>query len=138
MKRVYTNSLFPRQPVTEYMAEISARGRVTRHFHYWLGASGKPYLHSVFTVDEAPRYADAVILLVRHDGHSRTPLLLAQTGKEPQAVFSSPAFAHALAQGANEVHLHLMGNGVGDLKNAKDDLSYLLEPAAPVCRDLAA
>jgi hypothetical protein len=118
------------------MAEITAKGRVAQHFHYWLGTSGKPYLHTVFDMKNAPHYADALILAVRRNGSDRTPVLLARTGKMPETLFSGARFARALACGANELHIHLMGKDEKALKNTEADMAYLL--TAPASQKLAA
>jgi hypothetical protein len=123
---------------TDYMAEITVKGRVKQHFHYWLGASGKPYLHTVFNIENIPQYTDAVILAVRQDSLNRTPLLLARTGKIPNILFSGAAFAGALARGANELHVHLMGKDERELKNTEADLAYLFKAPARTCLNLAA
>ncbi len=71
-------------------------------FHYWRGASGKPYLHVVYSLIDCPALPKANYILVRcQDDGSRVVLM-------DDAV--SLNLAHLRHEGANEVHLHLLAH----------------------------
>lgn len=88
---------------------------LSRRFRHWRGASGKRHLFSVFPVsepapgEEAPRFADAVVMAVGRDA-AGTPRILAldETGPLPDLFYDSAPFRSALARGAEEIHVHLL------------------------------
>lgn len=88
---------------------------LARRFRHWRGASGKRHLFSVFPVGEptpgedAPRFADAVVLAVGRDAAGeRRILALDDTGPEPDLFYESARFRAAVAAGADEIHVHLL------------------------------
>ncbi|RYB06671.1 hypothetical protein [Lichenibacterium ramalinae] len=88
---------------------------LARRFRHWRGGSGKRHLFSVFPLgapcpgEEAPRFADAVVLAVGRDAAGE-PCILAmdETGPLPELFYDSARFRAALAAGAHEVHVHLL------------------------------
>lgn len=91
---------------------------LSRRFRHWRGASGRRHLFSVFPLGEpapgedAPRFADAVVMAVGRDA-AGSPRILAldETGPLPDLFYDSAPFRAALARGADEVHVHLLADG---------------------------
>ncbi len=93
---------------------------LARRFRHWRGASGKRHLFSVFPVgaplpgEDAPRFADAVVMAVGHDPDG-APCILAldETGPMPDLFYDSARFRAAVAAGADEIHVHLLAGSPG-------------------------
>ena len=84
-------------------------------FRHWHGADGRRHLFSVFavgpgaSVEDVPRFEDAVVLVVARDtSGSRRILFADETGPLPDLFFAGAGLRSAMAAGANEVHVHLL------------------------------
>lgn len=93
---------------------------LARRFRHWRGASGKRHLFSVFPIgvpcpgEEAPRFADAVVLAVGPDATGeRRILAMDETGPLPELFYDSARFRAAMAEGADEIHVHLLTESAG-------------------------
>ena len=91
---------------------------LSRRFRHWRGASGRRYLFSVFPLGEpapgedAPRFADAVVMAVGRDAAGAPRILaLDETGPLPDLFYAGAAFRAALSRGAHEIHVHLLAEG---------------------------
>jgi hypothetical protein len=105
-------------------ALVCAEAGFTQAFHYWRGASGQRYLHSVYSLLGCPALPSANYILVRRqDDGSRTPIAFGQT----KAGAISLNLAHLRHQGAklgaNEVHIHLLAETPADRARVEQDLS---------------
>lgn len=104
---------------------------LARRFRHWRGASGRRHLFSVFPIgvpcpgEEAPRFADAVVLAVGPDAAGeRRILAMDETGPLPELFYDSARFRAAVSEGADEIHVHLLTDSA--------------EGRAALLRDLAA
>jgi hypothetical protein len=87
----------------EEQAERTARSNETARFHFWTGASGKRYVHTVYDLLECPQMPAVNYVLVRRTANGRVshgaPSLnlaeLRQRGAE---------------LGADEVHVHMLAD----------------------------
>ncbi len=94
---------------------------LSRRFRHWRGASGRRHLFSVFPLgsaggptpgDDAPRFADAVVMAVGRDAEGIPRIFaLDETGPFPDLFYGGSLFRAALAEGADEVHVHLLADG---------------------------
>ena len=95
--------------------------QATRHpqlanrFHFWRGASGRRYACTLFPVNAAPSYDDAIALFVRR-GRSGPLLVSVAAGID---AYSSPP-------DVDEIHLHLVQGGGDALAYVLRDLSALV------------
>jgi hypothetical protein len=90
-------------------ALICAEASFDQAFHYWRGASGRRYLHSVYSLIGCPALPQANYILVRrHADGTRTPLLLGQTMDEAASLNLAHLRHNGAKLGANEVHIHLL------------------------------
>ncbi|MGI3903298.1 MAG: hypothetical protein ACRYGP_13395 [Janthinobacterium lividum] len=107
------------RPVAASAAPLAglAGSDLSRRFRHWRGASGKRHLFSVFPLgaplpgEDAPRFADAVVMAVGRDGGG-VPRILAldETGPLPDLFYESARFRDAVAAGAEEIHVHLLAD----------------------------
>jgi hypothetical protein len=104
-------------------ALVCAEASFAQAFHYWRGATGRRYLHTVYTLIGCPALPQANYILVRrHDDGSRTPLLFGQT-KDDAVTLNLAHLRHQGAKlGANEVHIHLLAEGAGERDQVETDL----------------
>lgn len=114
-------------------------GLTRRRFHYWTGRSGRSYIHSVFSPGERPSFANAAVVLIADDGGRRAILGVGVTGALPDLYFNSRSYSHALACGANEIHLHLASTSAEARATAADISAALADAqvATPLARRAA-
>jgi hypothetical protein len=105
-------------------ALVCSESAFAQAFHYWRGASGKRYLHSVYTLIGCPALPQANYILVRRyaDG-SRVALAFGQTKDEAISLNLAHLRYQGAKCGANEVHLHLLAETPEERGLAEDDLA---------------
>jgi hypothetical protein len=94
-------------------------------FRSWRGRSGRRYIFSIFRDWEAGSdLRDAVVAAVerRSDG-SRRIVLVDLTGAFPELLLQGRALAEARAQGANELHVHLLATSAAERRTIVADLT---------------
>jgi hypothetical protein len=105
-------------------ALVCSEAAFAQAFHYWRGASGRRYLHSVYTLIGCPALPRANYILVRHyeDG-SRVALSFGQT-KDDAVTLNLAHLRHEGAKiGANEVHIHLLAESADERLLVEADLA---------------
>lgn len=88
---------------------ISNDAELENAFHFWQGASGKRYIHSVYSLFTCPELPKANYILVKRepDGSCRA-LSIGQT-KENASSLNLAFLRHSAAKhGANEIHVNVM------------------------------
>jgi hypothetical protein len=105
-------------------ALVCAEAAFAQAFHYWRGASGRRYLHSVYSLIGCPVLPRANYILVRrYDDGKRVALLFGQT-KDDAATLNLAHLRHEGAKrGANEVHIHLLAETPEARDAAEADLA---------------
>ena len=113
-----------RETLGNMPASINRECRAGDRFHYWLGRSGKRYLHTIFAVDECPCIENALFVAVKRDsrGH-RQAIATGDFGIVPDLVMHGTKLAEARRRGANELHLHLMACGPSERSEALRDIT---------------
>jgi hypothetical protein len=92
-------------------------------FHYWRGASGRRYLHSVYTLIGCPALPRANYILVRRHGDgTRSPLAFGQTRDDTATLNLAHLRHHGAKCGANEVHIHLLAETADARAQVESDL----------------
>jgi hypothetical protein len=88
-------------------ARVTLDRAIGREFHYWIGASGTRYLHTVFAPADCPALDEAVYVAVRRarDGRRRA-LSVGLFGP----FGGGCEIAAAARLGAGEIHVHLMAD----------------------------
>jgi len=83
-------------------------------FWYWRGASGTPYIHSIYAHDSCPRVAGAVFVVVETSNGTRSPVAVGKFPRvEPRVDYCRESTLWKREAGF-EVHVHLL---------ARDDAS---------------
>jgi hypothetical protein len=97
-------------------ALVCSEAAFAQAFHYWRGASGRRYLHSVYSLVGCPALPRANYILVRRfDDGTRAALAFGQT-KDDAVTLNLAHLRHEGAKcGANEVHIHLLAEN-GDAR----------------------
>ena len=105
-------------------ALVCSEAAFDQAFHYWRGASGRRYLHSVYTLIGCPALPRANYILVRrYDNGTRVALAFGQT-KDDAVTLNLAHLRHEGAKiGANEVHIHLLAETAEDRAEVEADLT---------------
>lgn len=92
-------------------ALICAEAAFDQAFHYWRGASGRRYLHSVYSLVGCPALPQANFILVRrHDDGRREALAFGNTKDDAMSLNLAHLRHEGAKIGANEVHIHLLAD----------------------------
>jgi hypothetical protein len=104
-------------------ALVCAEAAFSQAFHYWRGASGRRYLHSVYTLVGCPALPRANYILVRrYDDGRRVPLAFGVTKDDAISLNLAHLRHEGAKRGANEVHIHLLAETPAERADAEADL----------------
>jgi hypothetical protein len=77
--------------------------------HYWRGASGRRYVHTVYSLIECPPLPKATYLLARRSGDGSRQVLHIASGESSAPTLNLARIRQLGATfGANEVHVHYL------------------------------
>jgi hypothetical protein len=108
------------------MAETS----VSTRFHFWTGASGKRYVHTVYSLFDCPAVDNANYMLVRREGVARrTILAIGRLTNGNGALNLAEIRQQGAAAGADEVHVHLLATSADEAQAVETDLRTAQLPA---------
>lgn len=114
-------------------ALVCAEAAFDQAFHYWRGASGRRYLHSVYSLVGCPALPQANFILVRrHEDGSREALAFGNTKADAMSLNLARLRHEGAKIGANEVHIHLLADTAQARSFVEADLTaaQLDRPAA--------
>jgi hypothetical protein len=95
----------------EETAKRAARCEEATRFHFWTGASGKRYVHSVYDLLECPPVPAANFVLVRRGANGRPEALSVGRVDSRAPSLNLAEIRHRAAElGATEVHIHLLAD----------------------------
>lgn len=105
-------------------ALVCSEGVVAQPFHYWRGASGNRYLHTVFPLVDCPLMPRVNYILVRRevDG-TRLPLAIGQTTSVTDSLNLAHLRRAGARMGANEIHIHFLPETVRERAIVEADLA---------------
>jgi hypothetical protein len=104
-------------------AVVCAEAGFAEVFHYWRGASGRRYLHSVWSLIGCPALPQANYILVRrHEDGSREALAFGQTRDDAITLNLAHLRHEGAKRGANEVHIHLLAETAEERGTVEADL----------------
>lgn len=93
------------------MTQRIARANEATRFHFWTGASGKRYVHTVYDLLECPQMPAANYVLVRRNDSGRPEALSIGRVASSAASLNLAEIRHRGAElGATEVHVHLLAD----------------------------
>lgn len=105
-------------------ALVCAEAAFEQAFHYWRGASGRRYLHSVYTLVGCPALPQANYILVRRQTDGTREALVFGDTKDEAISLNLAHLRHEGAKiGANEVHIHLLADSPQDRVLVEADLA---------------
>ncbi|MCB1520340.1 MAG: hypothetical protein KDJ37_07175 [Hyphomicrobiaceae bacterium] len=94
-----------------------------QRFRFWTGASGRRYVHTIYTLRDCPELSSGNFILVRreHDGQ-RTILNIGRLGGNAPTLNLAEIRQRGATLGANEVHVHLLAESSRDSQTIEFDL----------------
>jgi hypothetical protein len=105
------------------LAEAEATQETSPRFHFWSGASGRRYVHTVYSVFDCPPLEDANYILVqRSDKSARTVLAIGRLFNQCAMLNLAEIRHHASVLGADEVHVHLLAASSQEAQAVEADL----------------
>ncbi|HKZ96014.1 MAG TPA: hypothetical protein VJ045_03435 [Hyphomicrobiaceae bacterium] len=107
----------------EGTVELTETADLAERFHFWSGASGRRYVHTVYCLIECPALPAGNYVLVRRDECGRrTALAIGRVMNEAPSLNLAKIRQHGAALGANEVHVHLLASTPTQSKLVEFDL----------------
>lgn len=95
----------------EETAQRAARANEAARFHFWAGASGRRYVHSIYDLLECPPLRAANYVLVRRNAKGRPEALSIGHVSNSAPTLNLAEIRHRGAElGATEVHVHLLAD----------------------------
>jgi hypothetical protein len=92
-------------------------------FHFWTGASGKRYVHTVYELFECPPLPAANYVLVRREpGARRKILAIGRVSNSASSLNLAEIRQRGAEVGADEVHVHLLAESAKLAKLIEFDL----------------
>lgn len=92
-------------------------------FHFWTGASGKRYVHTVYSLFDCPPVGVANYVLVRRESRTqRTVLAIGRLASDAASLNLAEIRQRAATLGADEVHIHLLATSAQESQAVEVDL----------------
>lgn len=92
-------------------------------FHFWGGASGRRYVHTVYGLIECPEVPQGNYMLVRRDEQGRrTVLAIGHLARDCGSLNLAELRHRGARLGANEVHIHLLASSAQQRRRIELDL----------------
>lgn len=108
-------------PAREYGNDTSSD--MSARFHFWTGASGKRYVHTVYSLFDCPPLEAANYVLVRRTTKThRTIIAVGRLTNETSTLNLAEIRQRAATLGADEVHVHLLATSTDDAQAVEVDL----------------
>ena len=102
---------------------LAAVPALASQFQSWQGASGRRYVHTVFPLILCPVLPQANYILVRREADgTRTVLRVGCTTSEAESLNLAEIRRRGAQLGANEVHVHLLGETAEERADIERDL----------------
>lgn len=97
-------------------AQLSTLGAAPfERIQFWTGASGRRYVHTVYSLIECPAHAHVAYVLVRRDADGRrTPVRIDRSRHEADSLNLADVRRRGAELGVNEVHLHLVAESLAE------------------------
>lgn len=97
---------------------------MTPEFHFWTGASGRRYVHTIYSLIACPELPAGNFILVHRDAKtgSRRVLAIGRVGHQAQSLNLAEIRRRGAELGANEVHVHLLAETAKQSKLVEFDL----------------
>ena len=104
-------------------ALINSIAHIEQSFHYWYGASGKRYLHTVYSLTNCPIMPRANYIMVkRYPCGTAKALRISKTTEKSCSLNLAHLRQRAAQLGANEIHIHALTETQKDRNLVEMDL----------------
>lgn len=102
---------------------VEAHPDLMQRFLFWTGASGRRYVHTIYTLTDCPALSSGNYILVDRtaDGRRRVLAIDRMTANSPSLNLAELRHRGAVL-GANEIHVHLLAEGGRDSQQIEFDL----------------
>ena len=102
---------------------IDGAADLAQRFHFWMGASGRRYVHTVYSLVECPEIPAGNYVLVHRDADGRRQVLaIGRVGHQAASLNLADIRRRGAELGANEVHIHLLAAGAKQSRMVETDL----------------
>ena len=109
--------------VVHATAAVAAGLDAGPRFHFWTGASGKRYVHTVYSLFDCPPVGIASYVLVRRvSQNERTVLAIGRLSHDKATLNLAEIRQRAATLGADEVHVHLLATSISECQAVEIDL----------------
>ena len=107
----------------EEPATISATGEIGQNYHYWRGATGRRYLHTVFPLLDCPEIPKSnYIIVARGPKGARRALEIGQTFDHAGSLNLAYLRQRAAQLGGCEIHIHVLSETPSGRNSVEADL----------------
>ncbi|MGQ0455509.1 MAG: hypothetical protein ACT4OU_00460 [Hyphomicrobium sp.] len=104
-------------------AVVPVSGEAGARFHFWTGASGKRYVHTVYSLFDCPPLEGGNYVLVRRGDRAKRDLLaFGRLTNETATLNLAEIRQRAAMLGADEVHVHLLAMTAHEAQAVEVDL----------------
>jgi hypothetical protein len=104
-------------------ARLEDTASLTERFHFWSGASGRRYVHTIYSLVDCPALPQGnYILAYRDERGQRTVLAVGRLTHEATTLNLAEIRHQGSMLGANEVHVHLLAGTAKQSKLIENDL----------------
>jgi hypothetical protein len=109
--------------IAERASETSVPADSCPRFHFWTGASGKRYVHTVYSLFDCPPLSLASYVLVRRANKTeRSVLAIGRLSHDQASLNLAEIRQRAATLGADEVHVHLLASTISECQAIEVDL----------------
>lgn len=103
--------------------QVETLGDACPRFHFWTGASGKRYVHTVYSIFDCPPLGIASYVLVRRSNKTeRSILAIGRLSHDEASLNLAEIRQRAATLGADEVHVHLLAGSISECQAVEIDL----------------
>ncbi len=104
-------------------AMLEGAADIAERFHFWSGASGRRYVHTIYTLVECPAIPSGNYILVHRDEDGRRVILsIGRVGNASASLNLAEIRRRGAELGANEVHVHLLAPNAKQSRLIETDL----------------
>lgn len=104
-------------------ADIEGAADIAQRFHFWSGASGRRYVHTIYSLIECPAIPAGNYILVHRDAQGRRLVLaIGRVGNVAASLNLAEIRRRGAELGANEVHVHLLAPNAKQSRFIETDL----------------
>ena len=108
-------------------AALPADPHFKDRFWYWTGASGRKYIHSVYSPEDCPPLPGAIYVAVRREGPLRTVLGIGRFTPFWDGPMGGRDMERLRLLGIDEIHVHLLAKSVEAAEATLQDLIEAFE-----------